>query len=158
MTNTASPEITTEVEAEAEATAHGTTTGAGSTVVDRLLRAIEAGAGLPTDLFRADAELDATVPGWRFPVLGADAIAAELGRWYADPGHFEQVDRTPLPDGELVELTLTWTEGGVPHAVHQIHRLFVADDRIVADHAWCGGRRPAGLLAEMEAASMATRS
>jgi hypothetical protein len=36
--------------------------------------------------------------------------------------------------------------------VHQAHLLEVADGRITKDQAWCGGRWPAGLLAEMAAA------
>ncbi len=44
-------------------------------------------------------------------------------------------------------------ENGVPHAAHHMHLLRVADGRIVSDTVMCGGRWPAGLLAEMEAAS-----
>jgi hypothetical protein len=33
-----------------------------------------------------------------------------------------------------------------------MHRLTVRDDQIVADTVFCGGRWPASLLAEMEAA------
>jgi len=46
----------------------------------------------------------------------------------------------------------TWTEGGVPHAVHHVHVLAVGDGRITADTVMCGGRWSAALLAEMEAA------
>jgi hypothetical protein len=52
----------------------------------------------------------------------------------------------------VVEYTLSWTENGVPHAAHHVHLLTVRDDRIVADTVMCGGRWPASLLAEMEAA------
>jgi len=52
----------------------------------------------------------------------------------------------------VVEYTLSWTENGVPHAGHHLHVLTVRDDRIVADMVFCGGRWPAALLAEMEAA------
>jgi len=45
-------------------------------------------------------------------------VRAELGRWYADAGSFEELTRSPLPSGEFVEFTLRWEEGGVPHAVH----------------------------------------
>jgi hypothetical protein len=47
---------------------------------------------------------------------------------------------------------LSWTENGVPHAAHHMHLLTVADDHIVGDTVMCGGRWPASLLAEMEAA------
>ena len=39
-----------------------------------------------------------------------------------------------------------------PHAGHHLHVLTVRDDRIVSDMVFCGGRWPAALLAEMEAA------
>jgi hypothetical protein len=53
---------------------------------------------------------------------------------------------------EVVEYTLSWSENGVPHAGHHMHLLTVRDDLIVADTVFCGGRWPAALLAEMEAA------
>ena len=105
-----------------------------------------------TDAFADDAVLDATVPNWRFVVRGGSAICQEFARWYGHPGRFEELRRTPLPDGELLEYTLSWIEEEVLHKCHQAHRLTVADGRIVADTVWCGGRWPAALLAEMEAA------
>jgi hypothetical protein len=44
----------------------------------------------------------------------------------------------------------------VPHRVHQAHILRVADDRIRTDTAFCGGRWPAGLIAQMEEARAAS--
>jgi hypothetical protein len=120
--------------------------------VDELLAGIEAGK-VPDEVFSDDAVLDATVPNWRFTVRGAAAVKGELSRWYADPGAFEEVRRTPLPDGELVEFTLTWSEGGVPHMCHQAHVLRLSGTKVVSDTAWCGGRWPASLIAEMAAAS-----
>src|SRR5579871_887195 len=122
--------------------------------VDRFLSGVESGQ-LPEGLFADDAGLDATVPNWRFEVHGGEAVRAELGRWYADPGHFVDLRRTQLPDGELVEFALDWTENGVPHRVHQAHILRVAEDRIQADTAFCGGRWPAELIAQMEEAQAA---
>jgi hypothetical protein len=55
--------------------------------------------------------------------------------------------------GELVEFTLTWEEGGVPHACHQVHVLRLERGRISADTVFCGGRWPASLLADMAAAA-----
>ena len=121
--------------------------------VQRFLSGVEAGA-LPNGLFAEDAMLDATVPNWRFTVRGGPAVSDELGRWYADPGRFLDVRRTALPDGELVEFTLSWEESGVTHRCHQAHILEVADGRISADTAFCGGRWPAPLVAEMEAAAL----
>jgi hypothetical protein len=120
--------------------------------IDHLVAGIE-GASIPSDVFCDDAVLDATVPNWRFSVRGGDAVRAELGRWYADPGHFESISRTPLPEGELVEFTLAWEEDGVAHACHQAHILRLRAGRIAADAAFCGGRWPAPLLAEMRAAA-----
>lgn len=124
-------------------------------VVDRFLGAIEAG-DVPPGLFADDAGLDATVPNWRFQVHGGEAVRAELARWYADPGRFLELQRTHLPDGELVEFALGWDENGVPHRVHQAHILRVAEGRIQADTAFCGGRWPADLIAQMEEAQAAS--
>jgi ketosteroid isomerase-like protein len=52
----------------------------------------------------------------------------------------------------VVEYTLSWQQNGVPHAAHDMHMLTVRDGRIVAGTVFCGGRRPASLLAEMAAA------
>lgn len=123
--------------------------------VDRLLKAIETGTPLDDGIFADDAALDATVPMWRMRRRGEEAIRNELARWYRDPGQFESLSRTPLPDGELVEYTLSWEEAGVPHACHQTHILQVEGGRIVADTIFCGGRWPAGLLAEMAEAEAA---
>jgi hypothetical protein len=124
--------------------------------IDKFLNAIETAAIPECDAWSADATLDATVPNWRFHVSGADAIRTEYARWFADPGEFGELRRYPVATGEgpseVVEYTLSWTENGVPHAAHHVHLLTVRDDRIVADTVMCGGRWPASLLAEMEAA------
>jgi hypothetical protein len=119
--------------------------------VDRFVQAIEEAAVAGTDAFADDAVLDATVPNWRFVVRGGSAICREFAKWYGHPGRFEELRRTPLPDGELLEYTLSWIEEEVLHKSHQAHHLTVADGRIIADTVWCGGRWPATLLAEMEA-------
>jgi hypothetical protein len=119
-----------------------------TTAVDELVAGIEAGA-VPASVFSADAVLDATVPNWRFSLRGRERVQAELSRWFADPGHFEQLSRTSLPDGELVQFTLAWEERGVAHRCHQAHILRLEDGRIAGDTAFCGGRWPASLVAEM---------
>jgi hypothetical protein len=132
---------------------------ASSPVIDKFLDAI-ASAALPgSDLWSAGATLDATVPNWRMQVTGPDAIRAEYARWFADPGEFRELHRFTIDGGtrvdgerELIEYMLTWQENRVPHAAHHMHLLTVRDDRIVADTVFCGGRWPASLLAEMEAA------
>jgi len=117
--------------------------------VERYLAAIKGAAMSTCDALSPEMTLDATVPNWRYQVQGSTAVKAELSRWYADTGAFEELKRTPLPTGELVEFTLRWEEGGVPHAVHQAHVLEVADGWITKDRVWCGGRWSATLLAEM---------
>jgi hypothetical protein len=119
--------------------------------VERFLSGVETGE-LSGDVFSDDAALDATVPNWRFQVRGGDAVRAELARWYADRGEFLDLQRTPIPGGELVEFTLSWTEEGVPHRVHQAHILRLSEDRVAADTAFCGGRWPAELIQQMEEA------
>jgi hypothetical protein len=121
--------------------------------IDRFLAAITAADVGTAPVWAADAVLDATVPNWRMQVTGAAGIQAMLSRWYADPGRFEDLVRTPIPNGELVQFVLTWTELGVPHAAHQAHVIQLADDRIASHVVYCGGRWPAGLLAEMAEAS-----
>ncbi len=121
--------------------------------VDRFLAAVT-GAGIPAaDVWAADARLDATVPNWRFTATGADAIRATYATWFADPGHFAELRRHPTADGQVVEYTLCWEEGGVPHAGHHAHILTLdAAGRIAEDRVFCGGRWDAALLAEMQAA------
>jgi hypothetical protein len=117
--------------------------------VDRLLAAVEAGCMAPCDAYADDAVLDATVPNWRFTVRGADAIRAEYSRWFADPAAFESLRRLPTDGGEVVEYTLSWTEGDVAHEAHHVHVLEVDGGRIVRDTVMCGGRWAEPLLAQM---------
>jgi hypothetical protein len=123
-----------------------------ATVVERFLAAVASATITTCDVWAADCMLDATVPNWRFHRRGPEAIRREYARWFADPGAFEQLRRWPVDGGEVVVYLLSWTENGVPHAAHHVHVLEVREDRIVADTVVCGGRWPAGLLAEMEAA------
>jgi ketosteroid isomerase-like protein len=121
--------------------------------VERCLAAIEDATIADCDVFSPDVMLDATVPNWRFSVRGDAAVRAELARWYADEGSFEELKRTPLPTGELVEFTLRWMESGVPHAAHQAHVVEVTDGHITKHQVWCGGRWSATQLAEMAEAA-----
>jgi hypothetical protein len=123
-----------------------------SDAVTRLLSAIESGSRVPADVLAADVVVDATVPGWRMTLRGAAAVQDRFAAWYADPGRFEALTRTPVAGGEIVRFLLTWVEAGVPHAAHQAHFLEVAGDRICRDEVFCGGRWDAGLLAQMEEA------
>jgi hypothetical protein len=100
------------------------------------------------------AVLDAVVPGWRFSVTGDEGIRRQLRAWFQDPGTLEELRRIPIATGEVVELTVSWIEKGVPHAARQVHVLELDPaGRIAHDNMWCGGRWSAALLAEMEAAS-----
>jgi hypothetical protein len=124
------------------------------TVVDEFLSAIEHAAILGCDVWSADATLDATVPNWRLHRTGTDAIRAEYARWFADPARFDELRRYRVDGdaGEVIEYTLSWAQNGVPHAAHHMQLLAIRDGRIVADTVLCGGRWPASLLAEMDAA------
>ncbi len=122
------------------------------TAVDRFLAAIESASIADCAAWHPDATLDATVPNWRFRVTGADGIRSEYARWFADRASFERLRRLPTEDGEVIEYTLSWTQEGVPHAAHHMHLITIDDDVIVADTVLCGGRWPASLLADMEAA------
>jgi hypothetical protein len=119
--------------------------------VDQFLTAVQSGDIAGCTAWSPDAVVDATVPNWRFQITGVDAIRTEYARWFADPGEFEQLRRLPTQDGEVLDYTLTWTEGGVPHAAHHMHLLTVDAGLIVSDTVLCGGRWPAALLAEMAA-------
>jgi hypothetical protein len=125
--------------------------------VDELIAAIEHASLEGLDVFGEDAVLDATVPNWRFSVRGGAEVQAQLATWFARPGRFEELRRTPLPNGELVEFVLTWEERGIPHAAHQAHVLRVVNNKIAEDVAFCGGRWPASLLAEMGASAQAAQ-
>ncbi len=117
--------------------------------VESFLESVESGTMPRCESFADAVVLDATVPNWRFSTHGAEAVKAELGRWYADPGRFEELHRSPIEGGELVEFTLSWEQQGVPHACHQAHVLQIEEGEIVSDRVWCGGRWPASLLAEI---------
>lgn len=123
-----------------------------TTAVTRFLEAVRTATIDECDAWAADAVLDATVPHWRFHARGADAIRATYRTWFADQARFDELARYPVAGGEVVRYVLAWDEEAVPHAAHHVHVLSVAADRIVADVAMCGGRWPAALLAEMEAA------
>lgn len=123
------------------------------TSIDSLLAAIESATVDGLDVFADGVVLDATVPNWRFQVTGVERVRRQLAVWFADPGSFEAIERTPLPDGELVCFELSWLEHGMPFACHQTHRIRVDGDRIVGVTMFSGGRWSANLLAQMEEAS-----
>lgn len=118
--------------------------------VGELIRDIAAGAGISEAVFADDVAFDATTPGWRSQLRGAAAVRRQLGGWFADPGTFEEIERIPTPDGELVTFSLQWMEDGVEHTAHQAHLLEVKDGRVTRHKAWCGGRWPADRVAEMK--------
>ena len=120
--------------------------------VTRFLDAVTAGTGVPEDLFTADAVLDATIPGFRFAQHGPEHVAGQMSSWYADPGSFTDVVRTPLPGGELVRFSLIWDEGGEKMATHQVHVIELADGLIRRQEMWCGGRWDSSRQAEIAAA------
>jgi hypothetical protein len=121
-----------------------------TSAVDQFLAAVVTGRVTP-DPWATGAVVDAVVPGWRFTMEGADAIAEGYSGWFAHPGHLDELTRTPTPTGEVLEYTVGWTEDGIAYAARHVHVLTLdASGRIEADHVWCGGRWPADLLAQME--------
>lgn len=137
---------------------HGAMTDAPTrtSTVDRLLDVIAAGAGCPEDLLAPGAVLDATVPGWRFTVRGAAAVARKYGEWFDHPGTLEELERLPVDGGEVVTYLVVSSDRGVPFAAHHCHRLrFDAEGRIESDRFFCGGRWDAARLAEMASADHA---
>ncbi|MDQ6674359.1 MAG: hypothetical protein M3069_27115 [Chloroflexota bacterium] len=129
-----------------------TTTTERTRAIDRFLDTIRGEHDGPS-AWAQGAVLDAVVPGWRFSVSGDERIRRQLRAWFHDPGTIEELRRLPILTGEVVELTITWIENGVPHAARQVHVLELEPDgRIGHDNMWCGGRWSATLLAEMEAA------
>jgi len=124
--------------------------GASNPSIDTFLGAVEHGEIASCSVWTSDVVLDATVPNWRFRVEGPDAIRTEYSGWFADPGHFEELRRMTIPDGEVVQYLLTWVENGVQHSAHHLHVLELRDGLIAADTVLCGGRWPASLMAEME--------
>ena len=119
-------------------------------LLDRMLSASWEGA----DLLAEDAVLDATVPGWRFPLVGREAVRAQLAHWFRDPAEVVELRRTPLPTGELVELFFHWEEESGRHWANQVHVLEVVDGRIARDRMWCGGRWDQAAADEMRLAEL----
>lgn len=132
-------------------------TSAGHSAVDRLLAAVTSGRGGDVrPAYAAGAQLDATVPDWRFARRGAAAIAEQYAGWFTCPGRLEELERRPLPDGEVVRYLLAWEEEGVPWAAHHCHWITLDDGgRIVRERFFCGGRWDAALLADMAEAQRA---
>jgi hypothetical protein len=119
--------------------------------IARFLDAICSATIEDTDAYAPDAELDATVPGWRSRTVGERAIKSEYARWFAHPARFIDIERLPVRDGEVVTYELEWRENGVRHRGHHAHRFTVADGKIILDKVWCGGRWPEPLLQRMSA-------
>lgn len=126
-----------------------------ASAIDRFLATVRGDHDRPS-AWAEGAVLDAVVPGWRFSVRGDAEIRGQLRAWFRDPGTFEELRRHPIAVGEVVELTVTWVEDGVPHAARQVHVLELNGDGLIAHHdMWCGGRWSVTLMAEMETASQA---
>jgi hypothetical protein len=125
-----------------------------TTAADRLLDAVCDPGTSVGDIYDRDAVFDATVPGWRFSLRGAASIGYQFAEWFRSPATFEELVRQPTASGEVIEYTMAWEEDGAPFAAHHVHVLTIdpTTDRIVEDHMWCGGRWPASVLAQMEAA------
>jgi len=122
-----------------------------TTATDGFLAAVRGAYGT-SDVWAADAVLDAVLPNWHMTVTGKTSIENQLQVWFGHAGTLERLRRHRIDGGEVVEFTVTWVEGGVLHQARQVHILeFNADGHIAQDAMWCGGRWPASLLAEMAA-------
>src|ERR1700722_3277156 len=91
----------------------------GSTpAIEKFLEAIETASISGCDVGSPPAPLNAPPPSWRLPAVAAAAILAEYARWFADPGHFDELRRYSVEggEGEGVEYTLSWLENGAPPA------------------------------------------
>ena len=124
----------------------------GSIAVDRFLEAVGGAGFAGTEAFAENAVSDSTVPNWRLQLHSGPEIRAKYSAWFDYPATLAEVRRTPLPDGELLEYTRSWTQDGVPHKGHHIHRFKIVNDQIVEDAHWCGGRWNEGILKEITAA------
>lgn len=141
-------------------TSEGTSEPASTSAVDRFLAAIRNGSfATAAALFADDVRLDATVPGWRFQIVGDRAVRDEYCRWFGVPADLAELARHRTAAGEVVEYFMTWCEGAVVHGAHHVHLLTLdrGQDRISEDHVFCGGRWPASLLAEMNAPTFAAK-
>jgi hypothetical protein len=98
------------------------TTTTGTPAIDLFLDTVRGDHDDPS-AWAEGAVLDAVVPGWHFSVSGDEGIRRQLRAWFQDPGTLEELRRLPIPTGEVVELTVTWVEKGVPHAARQVHVL-----------------------------------
>lgn len=123
-----------------------------SSTADRFLEAVRTAGFAETEVFADDAVSDTTPPNWRLQMRGAAALRAQYAKWFDRPAELTELRRTPLPDGELLEYTRAWTQDGVAHRGHHIHRLTIAADRVVEDAHWCGGRWPESLVNEIATA------
>ena len=119
-----------------------------ATVIDRFLEGVRTGS-VTADLYAGKAQLDATVPGWRFQARGPAKIAAEYKGWFAGPSQIDTLERHPIEDGEVVRYFMRFEVGGQPHAAHHVHVIKVREDLITSDTVFCGGRWGPEVLAEM---------
>lgn len=129
-----------------------------STAVDRLIELISQGRGSEAaTLYAPYALLDATVPGWRFQKRGGQSIAEVWSHWFDEPGRFDELDRMPVPDGEVIRYVEAGQENGTTFAVHHCHILTLdeATGLIARHRVWCGGRWYPARLAEMAEAQRA---
>jgi hypothetical protein len=136
-------------------TTETTTNPTAEAVVTAYLEELTAGRLGTTDLLAPDAAFVATVPHWRYRVDGADAVRKELGSWYGVPSRIVELRRLPVADGEVLDLGLSWEEGGEPWGGHQLQIVTVRDGRIAQIDAACGGRWGPQLLAQLPAGAHA---
>lgn len=121
--------------------------------VDDFLAAVEAADIEACNAWTTDCVVDATTPGGRSYLHGADAVRGEYRRWFAHPNVLDGLRRWPIPDGEIVEYTHRFENDAGPHWAHHLHVLQLRDGRIARDTVFCGGQRPLSELPEEAAAA-----
>jgi hypothetical protein len=123
--------------------------------VDAYLEQLGAAALGTTDLLHPDVRWDATVPHWRYRLEGDEAVRKELGSWYSSPLTDSHVVRHPTGDGEVVDISMRFTEGGVDWTVHHLIVLGVEEGRVRSITVACGGRWDPELVAQIGPAAHA---
>ena len=86
--------------------------------IDRFTQAIETASIGEAGVSAPNTVLEATVPLWRLAVT-RNQHRGRVGPVVRRPRSFEEMRRTPLPNGELVEFVHTWEKDGEPHVSHQ---------------------------------------
>jgi hypothetical protein len=87
----------------------------------------------------AETIFDATVPGWRFVLRGAEPIVGQLHHWWPTPAELPSHQVTPTPDGAVVEFERRWHDDGELRGCRQVHVLVLDGQRVRELRITCAG-------------------